>query len=57
MNRDFAEMLNALSDEGVGYLVVGVHRPSRKAGDIDLRVRPSQENALRLWRGLEQLPE
>lgn len=25
MNRDFAEMLNALSDEGVEYLVVGAY--------------------------------
>lgn len=59
MNRDFAEMLNALSDEGVEYLVVGAyavaaHGIPRATGDIDLWVRPTQENAARLWRALER---
>jgi hypothetical protein len=59
MNRDFAEMLKALSDEGVEYLVVGAyavaaHGIPRATGDIDLWVRPTQENAARLWRALER---
>lgn len=59
MNRDFAEMLKALSDEGVEYLVVGAyavaaHGIPRATGDIDLWVRPTQENAVRLWCALER---
>lgn len=59
MNRDFAEMLKALADEGVEYLVVGAyavagHGVPRATGDIDLWVRPSIENATRLWHALER---
>ena len=59
MNRDFAEMLKALADEGVEYLVVGAyavagHGIPRATGDIDLWVRPTAENAARLWRALER---
>jgi hypothetical protein len=57
MNRDFAEMLNALAAEGVEYLVVGAyavagHGIPRATGDIDLWVRPTRANAARLWRAL-----
>ena len=57
MNRDFAEMLNALADESVEYLVVGAyavagHGIPRATGDIDLWVRPTPANAARLWRAL-----
>ena len=57
MNRDFAEMLNALSAERVEFLVVGAyavagHGLPRATGDIDLWVRPSAENAFRLWKAL-----
>ena len=50
MNRDFVEMLSALSEEGVQYLVVGahalaVHGVPRATGDLDLWVRPSPKNA------------
>jgi hypothetical protein len=59
MNRDFAEMLRALADEGVEYLVVGAyavagHGIPRATGDIDLWVRPTAENAARLWQALER---
>jgi hypothetical protein len=59
MNRDFAEMLNALSAEGVEFLVVGAyavasHGLPRATGDIDLWVRPTPENAARLWRALDR---
>jgi hypothetical protein len=57
MNRDFAEMLDALSAAHADFLVVGAHalaahgRP-RATGDLDIWVRPSRENAERVWRAL-----
>jgi hypothetical protein len=59
MNRDFAEMLKALSAEGVDYLVVGAyavagHGIPRATGAIDLWVRTTADNAARLWRALER---
>lgn len=59
MNRDFAEMLKVLADEGVEALVVGAyavagHGIPRATGDIDLWVRPTAENATRLWQALER---
>jgi len=59
MNRDFAEMLKALSVESVDYLVVGAyavagHGVPRATGDIDLWVRPTADNAARLWEALER---
>lgn len=57
MNRDFAEMLDALFAAGAEFLVVGAHalaahgRP-RATGDLDLWVRPTPENAGRVWRAL-----
>ena len=45
MNRDFAEMLGALSDQQAEFLVVGAyamaaHGTPRATGDIDIWVRP-----------------
>jgi len=59
MNRDFAEMLKALAAENVDYLVVGAyavagHGIPRATGDIELWVRPSPENAARLWQALHR---
>lgn len=57
MNRDFAEMLDALSDARAEFLVVGAHalaahgRP-RATGDLDIWVRPTRENAERVWHAL-----
>jgi len=53
MNRDFVEMLSALSEAGVEYLLVGAHALAaygipRATGDIDIWVRPSPENAGRV---------
>jgi hypothetical protein len=58
MNREFAEMLKFLATENVDYLVVGGyavagHGVPRATGDIDLWIRPSPENAARLWRVLD----
>ena len=57
MNRDFVEMLSALSDAGAEYLLVGAHalaahgRP-RATGDLDLWVRATPQNARRVWSAL-----
>jgi hypothetical protein len=50
MNRDFVEMLSALSEAGVEYLLVGAYALAaygvpRATGDIVIWVRPSPENA------------
>ena len=59
MNRDFAEMLDALSAAGAEFLVVSAHALAahgtpRATGDLDIWVRPTRENALRVWAALEQ---
>jgi len=59
MHRDFAEMLRLLTAESVDYLVVGGyavagHGVPRATGDIDVWVRPTVENADRLWKALER---
>lgn len=53
MNRDFVEMLSALSEAGAEFLVVGAHAMAahgvpRATGDLDLWVRASAENAERV---------
>jgi hypothetical protein len=53
MNRDFVEMLSALSVAGAEYLVVGAHALAahgvpRATGDLDIWVRPSAANASRV---------
>jgi hypothetical protein len=58
MNRDFLDMLSALSAAGAEYLVVGahavaVHARPRATGDLDIWVRPTPENAERVWSALE----
>ena len=58
MNRDFAEMLSALSEAGAEFLIVGahalaVHGHPRATGDIDIWVRPTPDNARRVWAALE----
>lgn len=57
MNRDFAEMLSALSAAGAEYLVVGAHALAahghpRATGDLDVWVRPDPANAERVWAAL-----
>lgn len=59
MNRDFVEMLSALSEAGVEFLVVGAHALAtlgivRATGDLDIWVRPSAENAQRVITALER---
>lgn len=57
MNRDFAEMLAALSAAGADYLLVGAHALAahgvvRATGDLDVWIRPTPENASKVWRAL-----
>ncbi len=59
LNPDFRDILSAFVDEGVEFLLVGayalaVHGHPRATGDLDLWVRPSPENARRVWRALER---
>ena len=57
MNRHFVEMLSALSDAGADYLIIGahalaVHGYARGTRDLDIWVRPTPQNAARVWRAL-----
>jgi hypothetical protein len=57
MNRDFAEMLSALSEAGAEFLIVGAHALAahglpRATGDLDIWVRPTGENAGRVLEAL-----
>ena len=52
-------MLSALSGAGAEYLVVGahalaVHGYPRATGDLDIWVRPTKENATRVWQAIEK---
>jgi hypothetical protein len=57
LNPNFKDMLVALNDAEADYLVVGAyamaaHGCPRSTGDIDFWVRPTPENALRVWNAL-----
>ena len=59
MNRDFVEMLSALSDAGAEFLIVGAHALAaigipRATGDLDIWVRPTPENAARVLAALQR---
>jgi hypothetical protein len=57
VNRDFVEILAALSAADAEFLVVGAHalaahkRP-RATGDLDIWVRATPENAKKVWSAL-----
>ncbi|MDR4494487.1 MAG: hypothetical protein AB7P17_07685 [Nitrospirales bacterium] len=58
MNRDFVEMLFALSETGADFLIVGAyavaaHGHPRATGDLDIWIRPSPENAERVFQALQ----
>jgi len=55
MNSDFKDLLQMLSDEEVEYLVVGgyaviYHAQPRSTKDLDIWLKPSQENAKKIGR-------
>jgi len=57
LNPDFRDLLRALADAEVEFVVVGAyalsfHGAPRASGDIDIFVKPSPENAARVWRAL-----
>ncbi len=57
LNEDFLDILRALVEAGVEFLVVGahamaVHGVPRATGDLDLVARPSRPNAARVIRAL-----
>ena len=59
LNPDYRDMLSALFDENVDFIVVGAfalaaHGNPRATGDIDLFVRPSNGNAIRILAALRQ---
>ena len=58
-NPDYRDLFRIFSEEKVEYLVVGAHAviyyaEPRYTKDLDIWVRPSSDNALRVWRGLER---
>ena len=58
LNKNFRDMLNALNDSGAEYLVAWCACPAtlpntaRATGDFDIWIRPTRENADRVWRRL-----
>jgi hypothetical protein len=57
LNDDFADMLSALADAQVEFLVIGAHAMAahgypRATGDIDILVRPQPANAVRVVQAL-----
>ncbi|MEP3480223.1 MAG: nucleotidyltransferase [Fuerstiella sp.] len=58
-NPDFKDMLRALSDAQIDFLLVGAyavaaHGYPRATGDLDLWVRPNSETAPRVYRVLAE---
>jgi hypothetical protein len=59
LNEDYKDLLRAFSDEKVEYLLVGAyalaaHGYPRATMDIDIWVKPNEENAARVLRALER---
>lgn len=57
LNADYGDMLSALNDAGVEWLLIGgyaviAHGYPRLTKDIDIWVRPTKENATRVLRAL-----
>lgn len=55
LNPDFRDLLLALAAERTEFIVVGAHALAlhgvpRFTGDLDVLVRPTLENAARVWR-------
>lgn len=59
MNRDFIEMLSALCEAGVEFLIIGAHALAahgtpRATGDLDIWVNPTEQNAARILAALSR---
>lgn len=58
VNPDFRDLFASLNDAGAEFLVIGayalaVHGAPRFTKDLDLWVRPTEDNAKRVWSALE----
>jgi len=58
LNPDFRDILSAFIEEQVDFVVVGAyalaaHGLPRATGDIDLWVRPSSGNSMKIWKAFE----
>jgi hypothetical protein len=58
-NPDFLDMVAALCDAGVQFLLIGafavsLHGHPRTTGDLDVFVRPDAANADRIWLALQR---
>jgi hypothetical protein len=58
-NEDFEDIVGALTSEQCEFLVVGAHALAahgapRATGDLDIFVRPTSENAARVFRALSR---
>ena len=59
LNEDYKEMLEILSEEKVKFIVVGAyalaaHGFPRATGDIDIWVRPDEENSKKVYTALSR---
>jgi hypothetical protein len=57
LNDDYKDMLSALKDAGAEHLIVGAYALAaygnpRATGDIDIWVRPTEENAAKVWKAV-----
>jgi hypothetical protein len=57
LNENFRDMLSAFGEAGADYLLVGAyamaaHGCPRATADIDIWVRPTEDNAERVWAAL-----
>ncbi|WP_425395073.1 hypothetical protein [Aeoliella sp.] len=57
LNDDYKDMLSALSDAEAEYMIVGAYALAaygnpRATGDIDIWVRPTPDNAKRVWNAI-----
>ena len=57
LNDDFSDLLRALLSAGADFLVVGAHALSvhdrpRATKDLDVWIRPTDDNARRVWHAL-----
>ncbi len=58
LNQNFKDMLSAFGEAEAEYLLIGAyamaaHGCPRATADIDFWVRPTRENATRVWKALE----
>jgi hypothetical protein len=59
INPDYRDLFRLLFEEKVEYLVIGAYAVTyycepRYTKDLDILVRPTEENAGRLWKALER---